>query len=287
MAFRCTKCKMTVAAYRTQCLGCRCWNTLKAVEDAGLHAVNGGFAEDGDAEFAEGLEPVPLAKVRAADVVRVKTGWKALDEFVGGGFVVGCVYILSGDPGAGKSTLWLQAVEKIQGAVRAVLAEEWPEAIKARAERLGLKKVGHISVVHAKDIDEGLLGGSPAVFNIIDSAHTMTSVRGSGRAGTPQQLGEVMHTIIDYTEETRGVSLVIGHVNKSGGLKGEMEVPHAVACQMHIAKEAQSALRRLSVEKNRHGATDEEVDGEILPLELIFKMGARGLEVMRRAESEV
>ncbi|MDB4971138.1 MAG: kaiC 1 [Myxococcales bacterium] len=62
---------------------------------------------------------------------RAATGIAGLDEVLGGGFPVGKVYLIEGDPGAGKSTLGLQflrdGVARGERCVYAVLAESIKE----------------------------------------------------------------------------------------------------------------------------------------------------------------
>ena len=51
--------------------------------------------------------PAPGAPSRSGPV-RASTGIAGLDEILGGGFPAGHLYLLDGEPGAGKTTLALQ-----------------------------------------------------------------------------------------------------------------------------------------------------------------------------------
>ena len=52
-----------------------------------------------------------LGEIDAAEVARTPTGQDELDRVLGGGIVGGGVVLIGGDPGIGKSTLLLQAVD--------------------------------------------------------------------------------------------------------------------------------------------------------------------------------
>ena len=64
-----------------------------------------------------GLLPVEavstLAEIEATDVDRQPTGIDELDRVLGGGIVAGGVVLIGGDPGIGKSTLLLQALDAL------------------------------------------------------------------------------------------------------------------------------------------------------------------------------
>ena len=55
-----------------------------------------------------------LSHIEAADVARTPTGLEELDRVLGGGIVSGGVVLIGGDPGIGKSTLLLQALDALQ-----------------------------------------------------------------------------------------------------------------------------------------------------------------------------
>jgi len=54
-----------------------------------------------------------LSQIEAADVARTPTGQEELDRVLGGCIVEGAVVLIGGDPGIGKSTLLLQAVDSL------------------------------------------------------------------------------------------------------------------------------------------------------------------------------
>jgi DNA repair protein RadA/Sms len=56
-----------------------------------------------------------LSQIEAADFERTPTGQEELDRVLGGGVVAGGVVLIGGDPGIGKSTLLLQALDAAVG----------------------------------------------------------------------------------------------------------------------------------------------------------------------------
>ena len=65
------------------------------------------------------------------------TGIGELDRVLGGGLVPGSVTLLGGEPGIGKSTLLLQLLSRWPGTTLYISAEESPQQVRLRAERLG------------------------------------------------------------------------------------------------------------------------------------------------------
>src|SRR5260370_18430718 len=80
------------------------------------------------------IDQVPLTAGR-----RDKTGIGELDRALGGGLVPGAVVLLAGDPGIGKSTLLLTALDRLARLPRPGLygsGEESLQQIRLRGERL-------------------------------------------------------------------------------------------------------------------------------------------------------
>ena len=82
-----------------------------------------------------------LADIEAQDVARTPTGQEELDRVLGGGLVAGGVVLIGGDPGIGKSTLLLQAMDGLQRGGMSTLyvtGEESGAQVALRSRRLGL-----------------------------------------------------------------------------------------------------------------------------------------------------
>jgi len=75
-------------------------------------------------------KPVPITEVKNSAEAKFSTGSEELDRVLGGGLVPGCLGLIGGDPGIGKSTLLLQvasAVAKERGKVLYVTGDGVPQ----------------------------------------------------------------------------------------------------------------------------------------------------------------
>ena len=125
--FTCTECCGSSPKWLGKCPSCGAWNTL--VEGVVESAVAGKnrFASPGSHLSLAGSSPVQrLSEIEASDVDRTPTGHEELDRVLGGGIVEGGVVLIGGDPGIGKSTLLLQALDSLQRASVSALSDDGP-----------------------------------------------------------------------------------------------------------------------------------------------------------------
>ena len=120
--FVCGECGYETPRWMGRCPQCGSWNTL--IEEERVLSRPAA---------ATGTRAVPLANVRAEAQTRISTGISELDRVLGGGLVPGMVVLLGGDPGIGKSTLLLEAADRLSASapVLYVSGEESNSQIKA------------------------------------------------------------------------------------------------------------------------------------------------------------
>ena len=107
--YTCNDCGGTSPKWLGKCPACNAWNTLvESVASADAPTKN-RFAS-----LAKTADVAVLADIEASDVERMPTGHEELDRVLGGGMVEGGVVLIGGDPGIGKSTLLLQALDSMQ-----------------------------------------------------------------------------------------------------------------------------------------------------------------------------
>ena len=108
----CSECGAASPKWLGKCPGCGAWNSL----------VEGVAEAPAPHRYAQGLvkaQPVAtLSQIEAAEVDREPTGQAELDRVLGGGLVAGGVVLIGGDPGIGKSTLLLQALDAMSRRLR-------------------------------------------------------------------------------------------------------------------------------------------------------------------------
>src|ERR671937_2369396 len=154
------------------------------------------------------LSPVlPIDQVPLSPGRREKTGIGELDRALGGGLVPGAVVLLAGDPGIGKSTLLLSALDRLARPKRPVLyisGEESLQQIRLRGERLGtLSPALHLAAEtdanmaldHARNMRPCVLA--------VDSIQTLAISGLESAPGSVTQVREVGHRLAGIAKESR------------------------------------------------------------------------------------
>src|SRR6478609_7765521 len=106
--FACQGCGYQSPKWLGKCPDCGAWNTLAEEPD-----TPGADARPAWGTGGSGTKPVKLAEVAGEAEIRKKTHIRELDRVLGGGVVAGSLVLLGGDPGIGKSTLLLSALEAL------------------------------------------------------------------------------------------------------------------------------------------------------------------------------
>lgn len=261
----CEACGHAEPKWLGQCPGCGAWGSMR--EHAG-----GSERSRAVAPAAEPAGATPIGEVAAGEHGRLATGLAELDRVLGGGLVPGSVALLAGEPGAGKSTLVLQAAEALArsaGEVLYVTAEESAAQVRLRAERLGTLSE-HLLLATAASADEVLALAerhAPAVL-VVDSVQTLRDDDAAGTAGGTAQVRAVAAGLTAAAKARGFAAVAVGHVTKDGAVAGPRALEHLVDVVLELSGDRQHALRLLRAAKNRFGAA-----GEVG----CFEMGGRGL----------
>lgn len=267
--FVCQSCGAESPRWMGRCPICSEWNTLveETVGPVGKQAR--GWAAQ---KWVAPSKPVPLTQVEDSDHERFSSGLAELDRVLGGGLVPGCLGLIGGDPGIGKSTLLLQvaaSVAKQEGKVLYVTGEESLAQLKLRALRLGALDERLVAVSEADtEAITNMIAAEKPLLAIVDSIQTMYVQDIASPPGSVAQVREAAGRFLQLAKGSGTSILLVGHVTKGGSLAGPKVLEHAVDFVLYFEGEVHTSFRILRSVKNRFGSTNEVG---------IFEMSGQGL----------
>lgn len=251
----CAECGYESPKWNGQCPACGEWNTfneeLKNVSKpmAKLSQKNGMYEK-----------PILLNQISNNDESRYKTGLNELDRVLGGGIVKGSLILLGGDPGIGKSTMLLQVCQNLGRSLKVlyVSGEESKRQLKLRAARLNVSSES-LYIMTETDIEyilEEIRQNSPDLV-VIDSIQTMNHRELTSSTGSITQVKECTNLLMRLAKELEIPIIIVGHVNKDGGIAGPKVLEHIVDAVLYFEGDKQMSYRILRGIKNRYGSTNE------------------------------
>ncbi len=255
--YTCTECGGTSPRWLGKCPHCEAWNTL--VETVPESPAGGG--KNRFAALAKSAPVTVLADIEATEVSRAPTGIDELDRVLGGGIVEGGVVLIGGDPGIGKSTLLLQALDNLQRAqipTLYVTGEESGAQVALRSRRLGLdqSQVKVLAEINLEKILATLATTQPAVA-VIDSIQTVYSDQLTSAPGSVAQVRECAAHLTRAAKASGTCIILVGHVTKEGALAGPRVLEHMVDTVLYFEGDTHSSFRLVRAIKNRFGAVNE------------------------------
>ena len=270
--FTCRDCGASSPKWLGKCPGCGAWNTLEETlpEASGGKQASRFQALAGSAAARQVV--TTLSEIEATDVERTPTGQEELDRVLGGGIVAGGVVLIGGDPGIGKSTLLLQALDSMSGRMKVlyVTGEESGAQVALRARRLGLPGTGVrvLAEIQLERIAAALDAEQPA-FCVVDSIQTVYSDQLSSAPGSVAQVRECAAQLTRLAKTSGCAIVLVGHVTKEGALAGPRVLEHIVDTVLYFEGDTHSSFRLVRAIKNRFGAVNEIG---------VFAMTERGLK---------
>ena len=260
--FICNACGAASPRWLGKCPSCGAWNSLEEVITNPTQGVVGKNRLSGQPQALGGASEVAtLSDIRAQSVARTPSGMGELDRVLGGGVVEGCVVLIGGDPGIGKSTLLLQALDALQLQGQQTLyvtGEESASQVALRAQRLGLdgSQVRVLAEIQLEKILGTLQTEQPQVA-VIDSIQTMYSDALSSAPGSVAQVRECAAHLTRFAKANGTSVILVGHVTKDGQLAGPRVLEHIVDTVLYFEGDTHSAYRMIRAIKNRFGAVNE------------------------------
>lgn len=218
----------------------------------------------------------------------VRTGLEHLDSLCcGDGMTPSTVLLLTGIPGAGKSTLGLQLADAITSRKNICLYNAGEESLYQIRKTMTRLKLRHgFTPGYNNDVDDviahanrlRLLNPGKQMFVVCDSLQTLTVKREEGVRGRPmsdQNMAvEAAARLTRWAKETFSIVVIIGQVTKDGVFAGKQAIKHAIDCHLHMAfdtdrKSDTYGERVAEMQKNRFGPA-----GLYYP----FSLGATGVK---------
>lgn len=236
-----------------RCHACGEWNTLQEqlLVDTVATATQAGHS----------LSPANIKAVaRQGREPRLQTGMGEVDTVLGGGFVVGSVNLIAGQPGIGKSTLLLQLADSLAQnyPVLYVSGEESAHQVGMRSERLGANsgKLDIVSSESADDIAATIAEGKYKLV-VVDSIQTIRTTNIASAPGTVSQITNSTHLLSIVAKETNTALVLVGHVTKEGSIAGPKVLEHVVDVVLKLEGDRYGGFKLLRGIKNRFGSTNE------------------------------
>jgi len=263
--FFCTSCGHESHKWIGQCPGCGAWNTF--AEQPRAPRGSSGVQRRAPATL------VPVSEAAATPAARRATGIEGVDRVLGGGLVAGSLVLLAGEPGIGKSTLFLQvaaAMARPGAPTVYVTGEESAEQVALRARRTGsvAPDVLLLAETSCDAVIDQLRTVAPAAV-VVDSIQTMVVDEVDALAGSVAQVRQVAARFQAWAKTGGAPVVLIGHVTKEGTIAGPKLLEHLVDVVVSLDGEPGHDLRLLRAAKNRFGTVAELA---------LFAMGERGME---------
>jgi len=255
-AFFCQQCGYESAKWVGKCPSCNSWNTM--VEEVIVKEEKNRSAAWQNENQAPN-KAYSIEDVIPQTEVRMHLPDEELNRVLGGGMVPGSVILVAGEPGIGKSTLFLQCALQWKNIITLyVSGEESAQQIKLRADRLGLHN-NNLFLLTATDTNtlfQEVKKVKPQIL-IIDSIQTLESPHIESAAGSVSQVRECAAELQRFAKATNISVVIIGHITKDGTIAGPKVLEHMVDTVLQFEGDRHYAYRILRTLKNRFGSTSE------------------------------
>lgn len=256
--FFCQNCGYESAKWLGKCPGCQQWNTFveELIQKDNKKTTNDwrSFSEDSPAR-----KTVSLQQIQTKETPRLLTTDHELNRVLGGGIVPGSIILVAGEPGIGKSTLFLQmGLHLTDITILYISGEESEVQIKMRADRLKAQNDNFylLTETSTQVIFQEIKKLKPKLV-IVDSIQTLESPFIDSSQGSVSQIRECAAEFQQFAKETNTPVFLIGHINKEGNIAGPKLLEHMVDTVLQFEGDRHYAYRILRTLKNRFGSTSE------------------------------
>jgi len=250
-----------------RCQGCGAWNSVEETQ-----APRSKTLARTRVNYDDGIV-VPITEVQCGLNRYIQTGIGELDRVLGGGIVPRSVILVAGDPGIGKTTLLMQALDRLSSnGVKTlyVSGEESAEQLRLRAERLGV--IGDSFLIMVENQLEVAIDALDKVrpdVIVVDSVQSFYRHEVQFHPGSIPQVRDTASSIIRWVKSSSSACFIVGHITKEGAIAGPKTLEHMVDTVVYFEGERGHPHRMLRAIKNRFGPVNEIG---------VFEMHESGLE---------
>ena len=254
--YYCQECGAQYSKWQGQCNKCNSWNSIseELIETSKKNLWDHTKSDLSNSSSV----PKSIDNIKIKDEYRIKTKDNEFNRVLGGGIVPGSITLLGGEPGIGKSTLFLQISLMIYQTVLYVSGEESENQIKIRANRISYTNKD--CLIYAENKLENIFSQAEKIkpnLIIIDSIQTLITNSVDSLQGSITQLKTCTAELINFGKKTSIPVMLIGHINKDGNIAGPKVLEHMVDTVLQFEGDRNHLYRILRVKKNRFGSTNE------------------------------
>lgn len=262
-AFFCQNCGYESVKWLGQCPSCGQWNTfVEELIQKETSKNNNGWKDYN--EDKKSYKVISLNEIKSSEEDRILTTDAELNRVLGGGIVPGSIVLVAGEPGIGKSTLFLQNGLLLKDIIVLYISgEESEQQIKMRADRLKLNSstgTGEnfylLTETSTQTIFQEIKKLKPQLV-IVDSIQTLQTQFIDSSPGSVSQIRESAAEFQRFAKETGTPVFLIGHITKDGSIAGPKILEHMVDTVLQFEGDRHYAYRLLRTLKNRFGSTSE------------------------------
>lgn len=169
--------------------------------------------------FDIGLEKTPLTKVKdlpKKEFITLKSSHNCINNLFGEGWLEGSVVHMSGSPGCGKTTFWIQLLEDFSKnySCAYISNEESQDQLQKKCQRLNVENV---EIAYMSSLEDVLEIMKSYQIVVIDSFQGIVS---------PYQEKETISKIVAQAKMYNCCIALIVHMTKTKIAKGGSEVAH-------------------------------------------------------------